>query len=85
MLKKKIGKCQCGDEWNKIFVEFLPKNSIFFFLLKKAKSTFKDLKRPFPRISIAKREGKVVKIAIYILLGFQFLTNNVMERKLEIL
>jgi hypothetical protein len=34
--------------------------------LTKAKSTFKDLKNPFPRISIAKREGKVVKIAIYI-------------------
>jgi hypothetical protein len=38
--------------------------------LTKAKSTFKDLKNPFPRISIAKREGKVVKIAIYILFGF---------------
>jgi hypothetical protein len=48
--------------------------------LTKAKSTFKDLKTPFPKIFIAETEEKVIKISIYILFGFQFLANNVMER-----
>jgi len=54
----------------KYLLNFNKKFKFLFFLLTKAKSTFKDLKNPFPRISIAKREGKVVKIAIYILFGF---------------
>jgi hypothetical protein len=42
----------------------------------KSKSNFKTLKSPFPRILIARREGKVVKIAKYIFFGFQILANN---------
>ncbi len=70
---------------HKIFVEFWQKFQISFFLLTKAKSTLKHIKSPFPKISIAKREGKVIKISMYILFGFQFLANNVMEIWIEIL
>jgi hypothetical protein len=66
--------------FHKIFFEFKKIIQFYFFLLTKAKSTFKDLKTPFPKISIVEKEEKVIKISIYILFGFQFLANNLMER-----